>query len=401
MAIQFDPSSGLRADDAATIRESIRQSWKAAFAGEGLPELNTDASTPAGQLIDSQAALVHAGETNLLYLANQFNPLTAEGKWQDALGKIYFLTRKVAESTVVECTCTGLYGTTIPAGAVVQNTDGYQLALLDEVMIPSSGLVKAEFAVTETGAVEIGAGTVTKIITTVAGWDTVFNEASGVPGRDEETRAEFEARRYSSVAANAHGSVAAIHGALGSVAGVLDYTVLENETNEPVSVYGVTVGAHSIAVCVYGGEAEDIAEVIYRKKDAGCGTSGNTRITHTAHDFRGAVYTYMIYRPAVTDVFITVTLSGSTSDAEAMAGAIKEAVYADFYGRLDNPRAGLGQTIYASRFYPAIISAGVTDLVGAEIKLGEGGAFADFITIPADVEPSLSLDNIQVVTANE
>jgi len=395
MAVVFDPATGLTVDSAADVLAQIKADWQNAFSGGGLPPLDVDPATPAGQLIATQAALVQAKDSEILFLAQQFNPETAEGRWQDALGKIYSLTRKTAEPTVVSCTCTGLYNTVIPAGSIVQNTDGYQLRSLDAATIPSSGTVNIEFAVTETGPVEIPAGSVTKIITVIPGWDTVTNAAAGVLGRDAETQTEFETRRYNSVATNAHGSVSAIQGAISGVDGVLDCKVLENSTDNAMTILGVSVDPHSICACVFGGDGTDIAEAIYRKKDAGCGTTGSTVVSYSDPDFNNAVYTYNILRPIVVDVKMAVTIKNTGSTPASIADDIKAALIADFYGQGENARVGLGQTLYASRFYPIVIGAGVSDFVSLTVALGTG-TFGSFIDINANREPQLIESNITV-----
>lgn len=395
MAIVFDPSTGLTVESAETVLNTIGADWQNAFSGGGLPALDIDPATPAGQLIATQAALVHAKDTEILFLANQFNPLTAEGRWQEALGKIYFLERKRAEPTVVECTCTGLYNTTIPAGSIVQNTDGRQLRSVDDATIPAGGSVNVEFETVETGPINIAAGTVTKIITVIPGWDSVTNSAAGVLGRDAETQTEFETRRYNSVAANAHGSVSAIQGAIAGVDGVLDCKVLENSTDNAMTILGVSVNPHSICACVFGGDGTDIAEAIYRKKDAGCGTTGTTTVSYTDPDYNNAVYTYQILRPVVTDVKMAVTIKNTGSTPASIADDIKAALIADFYGQMENARVGLGQTLYASRFYPIVIGAGVSDFVSLTVALGTG-AFGSYIDINANREPQLIESNITV-----
>ena len=396
MAVVFDPATGLTVDSAADVLAQVEADWQNAFSGGGLPPLDVDPATPAGQLIATQAALIQAKDSEILFLANQFNPETSEGRWQDALGKIYFLKRKTAEPTVVTCTCTGLYNTIIPAGSIVQNTDGYQLRSLDSATIPSSGTVNVEFAVTETGPVEIPAGSVTKIITVIPGWDTVTNAAAGVLGRDEETRTEFETRRYNSVAANAQGSVLAIQGAIAQVDGVLDCVVMENSTNEQITVHGVNIDPHSICASVYGGDGTDIAEAIYRRKDAGCGTTGNTAVSYVDADYNNAVYTYNILRPTPTAVKMTVTIKQTDATPASIAEDIKTALVADFYGQGSNARVGCASTLYASRFYPVVIGAGASDFISLELALDEG-ALASFIDINADQEPTLDADDITVV----
>ena len=122
--LHFNPQAGVYPDDTQTVRDAVSQDWINAFLSNGTTDLNTEPETPAGQLIDAETAAITTKDSDVLYLANQFNPLTAEGQWQDALGYIYFLTRKIAEPTVVTCQLTGLMGTKIPYGAVVKNTDG-------------------------------------------------------------------------------------------------------------------------------------------------------------------------------------------------------------------------------------------------------------------------------------
>lgn len=393
--LHFDPQTGVYPDDTQTVRDAVSQDWVNAFLSNGTTDLNTDSETPAGQLIDAETAAITTKDSDVLYLANQFNPLTAEGQWQDALGYIYFLTRKIAEPTVVTCQLTGLMGTQIPYGAVVKNTDGYQLICNAPVTIGESGTAETTFRTAETGPVEIAANSVTQIVTVIAGWDTVNNEAAGATGRDIESQAAFEARRYASVAANAHGTVASLYGVIGQIDGILDLQVLENAGPDPATLYGVQVGGHSVAVCVYGGEDADIAQAIYQKKDAGCGTSGNHSVTYTAEN--GAVYTYQIVRPETETFSVQVAVPGASSLSQSVQQAIRQAVVTDFLGQGQNARVGLASTVYASRFYPAVLAVeGVIQLTSIEIALGSGG-LGDAVTINADIEPTMTTDNVTIV----
>lgn len=122
MAIIYN-DNGLSVEQAETVRQTVANQWKQAFSvDENTPELNTEPETPAGQLIDGMTALIVQKDNELLRLANMFNPMTATGVFQDSLGKIYFLDRKIAQSTTVTCTCSGLSGTQIPKGSIVTDT---------------------------------------------------------------------------------------------------------------------------------------------------------------------------------------------------------------------------------------------------------------------------------------
>ena len=400
MSITFNPDTGFSADSTSTIRQAIVDDWTAIFNDENAT-LNTSSESPAGQIIDSLAVLVTAKDSEFLNLANQFNPATADGIFQDAIGAIYFLTRKTATSTIVSCTCTGLPGTVIPAGSIIQTTDGVKLASLGAATIGVGGTVSVEFAAQEPGAIEIGAGTCEKIVTVIAGWDTVTNAAAGTPGSLIEGRADFEKRRYNSVAANAHGSVAALQGAVYEVDGVLDCLVLENKTDSTVTKQGVSLISHSVAVCVYGGANTDIAETIYNKLDAGCGVNGNTDISYTSPD--GVVNNYKIVRPTPTPVYIAVTINKTTQTAATVTQDIKNAILADANGSDENSgntRCSMGSTIYASRFTVAIVkTAGVNDLESVYIGTTPSPS-SNSITLDADEEPIFSAANIEV-TINE
>jgi hypothetical protein len=330
-----------------------------------------------------------------------FNPRVSEGRWQDALGYIYFLQRKLDEPTVVTCRVTGLNGTAIPYGALVQSVTGHTLICNRAVTIGSGGAAETTFRVAETGPTEIPPHSVTAIVTTIPGWDTVDNEAAGAVGRDLETRSEFEARRAASVAANAHGSTGALFGTIANLPGVLDVQVLENIGPDPVMKYGVTVPGHGVTVCVYGGEDAAIAGAIYDKKDNGCDTGGNTPVVYTAADYHNAVYEYKILRPETVNFRIRVTLGSAPTPAQE--AALKEAIWRDFYGLNEtsgNARIGLASTVYASRFYcPAMAVEGIKNIQSIEIALGAPEAYADVVTIRGDQEPVASTANIAVVTA--
>ena len=405
-ALTFNPETGLEAPETGQIRADVAERFKRAFYVEDAPELDTEPSSPAGQLVDAQVAEIEAKNAELLYLANMFNPKAADGRWQDALGYIYFLNRKLAEPSVAVCVLTGLAGTKVPYGMLAEDTDGRRWVHNRlNVSLDSEGKVQTTFRCSVTGPVEAGSDAIKRIVTTVPGLDSITNPAAAVTGRDRETRADFEARRAASVAKNAHGSVPSIYGSLhdlSGAAGVIDVRVLENIGPNPVVKYGVTVPGHGITVCIYGGTDEEIAEIIYKKKDAGCDTGGNTVVTHRAEDMSGAVYEYRIMRPDTVNFWVKVTLGSPEELSNELTKEIKDAVVKDFAGLSlvsGNPRVGLASTVYASRFYACVTGTQVRNLLTVTIALGEtvtGTDYGDSVTIRGDQEPALSEDNVTV-----
>lgn len=400
--LKFDPALGIQAPGTTEIRDAVATDWVQAFTENNAPLLNTEPTTPAGQLIDSEVAEIEAKNAAVMFLSNMFNPRVSEGRWQDALGYIYFLRRKIAEPTIVSCELTGLNGTVIPYGAVVKATTGETLICNTSVTIGETGQAETTFRLSETGPIEIAPHTVNQIITTVPGWDTVDNAAAGVAGRDLETRSDFEVRRAQSVAKNAHGSTGALYGEIANIPGVLDVQVLENIGPFPVVKYGVTVPGHGVTICVFGGEDLDIARAIYQKKDNGADTGGNTEITYTAADYGNAVYTYMILRPEPINFWFRVVLSPDSILTDETTAAIKQALFNDFYGTGPDPthgRVGLASTVYASRFVNTILQIdGVKGVMRLGIALSEttpaDDAYAEVLTIRGDQEPATVTDNM-------
>lgn len=396
MAIKFDTETGMTADDTATIRQGLVDTWNDVFSDEEAT-LNTESESPAGQIIDSMAVLVTAKDSEFLELANQFNPKVASGIFQDAIGAIYFLQRKIAEPTVVTCQLTGLRGTVIPAGAIIQNDDGIKLESVGAVTIGEGGTAEVEFQTLETGAIVIGAETCNKIVTVIAGWDTVTNAVAGTLGQDVESRFAFEKRRELSVAYNSHGSRLSLQSALSALTGVLDCLVLENKTSSSVTKNGVSIDAHSVAICIYGGTNDNIAECIYNKLDAGCGTTGDTQVSYTSSDNVENVYN--IIRPTATNVYIEVTLNKTATTQSTVIEDVQTAIYNDFYGNdqnSGNTRRRCGSVIYASSFAVSVIkTAKVSDLVSIYIGLSASPG-ENAITLDADEEPVIEIDNITV-----
>ena len=126
--VEFNEKTGVVVPNTQTVRDDFAQSVQDALPRDSLGNpVNVDSTAPLGQVIDLAVAEVEAKNTEIAYLANQFNPATARGVFLDALANLYGLERKVSEPTVVVCTCTGLKGTVIPYGAIVSDGSGNQL----------------------------------------------------------------------------------------------------------------------------------------------------------------------------------------------------------------------------------------------------------------------------------
>lgn len=396
--LEFDANLGVDVPSTADIRADLGAKLQECFnTNPNDPLLNIEPSAPMGQFLDLIVAEIEAKNSELVFLANMIDPDTAQGRFLDALASLYGIRRKISEPTIVTVTLTGLNGTTVPYGVLAQDSNGnqYRHNVAAGVTIGASGVATTTFASVEHGAIEVAAHSLNRIVTVVAGWDSIDNPNAGALGRDTETDAELRQRMRNSYAINGTGYTAALWANLANLDGVIDVAVLENKTNQSKTEYGLTIGAHSIAVCIVGGEDAAIAEVIYRRKDCGCGTTGNTTISYTDTEFN-ATYDYQITRPVAGALKIKVELFATTMSDDAIA-AIKDALIADVAGQGDNPRVGIAQTLYASRFYQVVQAVTSAPVKMISVALNNN-TWLQAVEIPANVEPTLDESNIIIVT---
>lgn len=221
--IQFTLAGLVIPTDAAVL-DAVQSDMNAAFGGG----LNPALETPQGQLASSQTAIIADKNAEFALYVNQVDPQFSDGKFQDAIGRIYFLTRKPAVATVVTATLTGIAGTVIPAGTLAQDTSGNTYISSGAATIGVSGTVSAQFQNIETGPIPCAAGTLTQVFQAIPGWDAINNVADGTLGSVVESRADFEYRRKNSVAINGLGTVNAIYANVFDLPDVLDVYVVDN-----------------------------------------------------------------------------------------------------------------------------------------------------------------------------
>lgn len=396
--IIFNPLVGVELPSTQEIREDLGEKIQQAFqTSPNDPLLNIEPSSPMGQVLDLIVAEIEAKNSEIAFLANMTNPETATGKYLDALAALYGLDRKISEPTVVNCVLTGLKGTVIPYGAIAQDSLGnqYRHSAANGAQIDDTGSVTTTFTAINHGPLEVAAGSVNRIVTTIAGWDSITNLTAGVIGRDEETDAELRNRMIESYAVNATGYVEAIEANLAALEGVLDVRVLENPTNAEVTQYGVAIDPHSILIAIVGGEDSDIAKTIYQRKDAGCGTTGDYEVQFIDETYYNATYNYKIVRPQNQSLKISATFFG-TSMNETEKNNVIQAIIQDALGQGVNDRISLASTVYASRFYQAIQSQ--TSAPIAQIQVGLGtGALGSSVQIPANIEPTISESDVSII----
>jgi uncharacterized phage protein gp47/JayE len=394
--IVWTPEGVVLPTDAA-ILAGVQADINTAFGGGVNPAL----STPQGQIASSDSAIISDKNSAIAYIANQVDPQYAEGRFQDAIGQIYFMTRNAATSTVVIATIGGLPGTYIAAGALALDTSGNVYQLLGAVTIGGGGTIPAEFANVSTGPIPCPSGSLIQIYRAIPGWDSVTNASAGILGSYVESSQEFELRRQNSVALNSHGTTDAIFANVYAVPGVLDCYVIDNPSGNTVN-YGSTnypLAPHSVYVAVVGGAASAIAQAIWLSKDGGCNYNGNT--TETVYDTRYSApqpaYQVTFNIPTGTAVYFAVTVTNAGTLPSDYATLIQNAVIAQFNGQNNNTPAGIGSLILALNYTGAILAAvpGIS-LVSILVGLTSSPTGYD-LTMGIDQQPTIQASQIAVV----
>jgi hypothetical protein len=351
------------------ILTGVQADLNAAFGGNMNPALET----PQGQLASTSTAIIGDRNDQFLAITRGVDPAYADGFMQDGIARIYFIERRPASPTTTFLKCTGLIGAAIPVGALVTAPDGNFYAATTGGSFGPNGLITLPFACTVNGPIVCPASSDWTIYRTIPGWDSAISENDGVLGSLVETRAAFEARRQASVAKNARNTLTAVQGAVLGVANILDAFTTMNSTGGSVTLDGVTVPAHSLYVCVAGGDPQEVAQAIFSKIPPGPGMAGNTTQTvlDTQAGYVPPLPSYLIsFQTAVPQEFVfLVNIAASTAVPSDALQQIQTVIIAAFAGADGGPRARIGSTVYAGRFYGAVAQLGTWAQI-ISIKIG-------------------------------
>jgi hypothetical protein len=391
--------TGFATPDDGDLLDGFFADLQAAFGGS----LNPGLSTPQGQLATSLAALLSTENAAFLAMANNVDPAFASGRFQDAIGRFYFMERNEAIATSVAATLYGASGTLVPSGSLAQAADGSIYQSTGDVTIGSGGTVAATFANINTGPIACPAGTLTRIYRGVNGWDQINNVADGALGRDVESRVDFETRRAASVALNSVGLLPSMRAAILDVDNVIDAFVTENSSGGTLTIGSVALAPHSVYAAVQGGTDADVARAMWAKKAPGCDYNGNTTVTvedqSSGYTPPYPAYNVTFQRPTSLPIYFAVTMANSSAVPANAQTLVRNAILAAFNGEDGGQRVHIGATVYASRFFAGIAMLGSwVQLISIHIGTSSS-ATGDSVAIGIDQFPATAAGNITLTLA--
>lgn len=370
---------GIITIDTSDIKAEVDEAYKQALSAN----LNTDVSTPQGQLISNDVSFLKYGQQEAVKALNAMNVLTATGGDLDAAAGIWGYVRKLAQPTVIIATMSGTEGTVIPQNSIVASGD-YQFKTLNSVTIGANGKASVEVTCTQAGKVVIAPNTLTDILTPVSGWDSVTNNNSGVVGYDKESDGAFRKR----ITANwlnirAKALLGALHDSLAQLDGVRSVCTRENPTKVSAVVDGVTLEPNSVYACIVGGDNEAIAKVFADKKTIGAATNGNVTVSFNDPE-SGVLLGYLIRRPdeLVVDVQVTWRTNYYTP------ADIDSQIASTLTDYVNNNPWDIGESITGNNLSNAFDNFKYADILSVKVRTGSD-AFGDYVDTSIEQLPSL------------
>ena len=364
------------------VLAGVQADWSLAFSYSFDWSAPNWPTTPQGQLVSSEAAVINNAYQFYGWIVTQVDPAYAQGRMQDAIARINFLTRNPAEPTALQVSCTGGGGgaiVPIPVGATISDPSGNLYQCTEAGSLPAGGgSITLPFAAAVPGPIAVPE--TVSIYQAIQGWDSV-SVVSGVVGNNTETSQQFELRRQQSVAANAVNTNGAVLGAVLSVAGVLDAYVIDNPTNSPATLGGVSIPANTLYVAATGGAAAGVAFAIWSKKPPGIPLyAGNNSEVVTdpnpAYSPPAPSYTITWETPTPLQILFAINIANSNTVPANAVALIQAAIVAAFNGA--NSGATFTGSIVGATLTVMAVSTGI--IVEGQTVSGPGVALGTTIS---------------------
>lgn len=330
----FD-GNGVIIPDTAEVQETVQNEFREALG----QDLSLEESTPQGRLIDMETtARQNTIRFNSVIANVLINITQSGGAALDAWGANFGLYRNGATASTVPVTVTGVVDTVIPAGSQASTDDGVIWLAGSEIVIDDANTATGVFYCQNTGAVALGVNELTNIVasstTGINGWETITNTATATLGSDIESDYSFRNRIINSIF-----SGTALFGNYASacykVDGVTDVLAKDNPEGTALQYDNITIPAHSVYVCVQGGNSEDIAEALYQVKSAGAGWCGNTSVTISDDTF-ATKNTVTFQVPDSVEIYMDVYVTNLSNSSDDLETVIQNAILSYAAGEYEN-----------------------------------------------------------------
>lgn len=375
--------SGVIVPDTERVLSDVQAEWKDIFG----QDLSVAPETPQGRIIEMIARSRIFTLQAVAATSNMLNINKAYGFVLDDIGSIFQIQRKAATYTTVQITMSGVADTVIPIGTQLRSDAGDLFINDYEYIIGSNGSTTGAFRAVEAGVVLVEVGTITTIVSSVSGLESVINNAPATSGDEQESDQEFRNRIKESLNINSMAVASAIKSAVANINNVKDVKVVENISSiDSVLNTIFKVPGHGVAVLVDYNEtnittepvAHSIAEAIYKKKTLGAAYIGAQTSAADAYiktigyidEYDGEVHNVTFAKPIDHNVYVAVSVKRQNYSGDDLEGDVKNAI-AEFLAG-NNPevdRVGIGGTL--SPFEIAVaVGSSIPDISISSVTIG-------------------------------
>lgn len=331
---------------------------------------------------------------------NSFHANLAKGISLDRVGQLNLIVRREAIYSTGFLTFAGTPEVSIPQGTRVRDAAGRQVeTLVSAALAPVTGLATVPARAVETGPLTFAPATLTTLVTSLFGVDSVTNVGEVTGGLARESDEEYRLRRAESLQNPGTSTTEGIKNALKDLPYVLDAIVNENVLDTPVGdMPGHSIQAYVLtnltgSITLYPDSQLEVAQAIWNAKPGGIQTYGD--IPTTVTDSNGFTHTVYMTEAAQIPVTVAVTvvpnLDALEGDLFPLNGEqlIKDAILA--YGATIT----MGKDVWLNKIYSAASSVpGVKGITSITLN----GVAANLTISPIQL-PTFDIDDIGVTLA--
>lgn len=369
----FTAENGVIIADTADIKTTVQEEFTQAF--QTLGELSLEDSTPQGRLIDIET---NARSSTISFNAELANILInismSKGNALDAWGSNFDVERHGATASSVPVTVTGIAGTIIPANSEAIDINGIIWKNENDILINSNGTATGTFVCSQTGAITLGSGELNKIVASstvgIDGWETITNTATATVGAEVEEDPPYKLRILQSIF-NGSALFGNYASACYKVDGVRDVFSYDNPFETSRQLDNITIPAHSVYVCVDGGNAEDVAYALYSVKSAGAGWVGNTTVNVTDKVYN-TTNPVIFNIPSNINLVVEVTATSLLNSNTNLTTAIQSVVtnyFNNLYESIGYKKVGIRATLDAF-VLASVIQTQISDISVNNVRIG-------------------------------
>lgn len=392
-------STGFQTPSTDELLTDIESAERAAID----PALDVSSDQPLGQLNGIMAQKLSDCWNALGAVYGAVDPNAAEGTQLDNICALTGTTRPGAKSTVVTETLVFNAATTLSAGAkmsVAGHADQV-FALQTTVVVASAGSATGTFVALTPGPIDVQPGTLTNIVTPIAGWVSGTNPALGTLGNNAFTDTQLRILRQEEIAAAGSCNADATTGQLLKVAGILSATVYENATD--VAQFVTSSGgtalvrvAHSFEAVIWDGPSPaadngDIAACLWKNKPTGISTDGFTSATTT--DAGGTTQTLNFTRATGKRMYVDITITRNPKQTYVGDATVKQTL-SDYIS--STQQAPGGEVVALALKAQLMLLSGVLDVPTLALDFSPSPSNQANLFLNYDAVPTLAVADMHV-----